>query len=578
MVARFKPEVERPGQVENGHKLFLANCAGCHAFKNEGRNLAPNLTGMGAHGPGELLVHIVDPNRLVEPNFVSASIETKDDLAYDGIIERENNVEVLLRNATGDFTIRKDNIKSRSSTGRSLMPEGFEALGAGGLRDLLAYICADEARYRILDLTPAFTANTARGLFNSEDAKDETLRFKKFGTIKIGDVPFDIVSPAKSLTGKNIIELKGGNGFARTLPQGVEIKAGFAAEKLHFLGGVGGWAYPCCGDNKNEGLPVAKVTLRFAGGSVEEMVLKNGVEFADYIGAFDVPGSKEASDLVQRGQLRWFSKEVNSRDVLERISLESFNNSVAPLFVGLTAELVAADGSPRQISSAAGAEEPKSGGLPSAATRVLIVGGGSSHDFDRWFNQEDSKTLSAGGKATVKYTNKPEEILPALKDLDALYLSNNQPMKDAALRKAIFDFADAGKGLLLVHPALWYNWPDWPEYNRTLVGGGARSHDKYGEFEVRVENSRHPLMAGVPGSFKITDELYHFEPDKDGAAIEVLAIGKNPQTGKTYPSVWIVKHAKARILCIALGHDGAAHEHPAYQTILRNALKWATAK
>ena len=140
LVAQFRPAVETPGNVENGHKLFLANCAGCHAFGNEGRNLAPNLTGMGAHGPGELLTHIVDPNRLVEPNFVSVSIETKDDLSYDGVIERENNAEVLLRNASGDFTIRKDDIRSRRSTGRSLMPEGFEALGTDGLRDLLAFV------------------------------------------------------------------------------------------------------------------------------------------------------------------------------------------------------------------------------------------------------------------------------------------------------------------------------------------------------------------------------------------------------------------------------------------------------
>ena len=156
---------------------------------------------MGAHGPGELLTHIVDPNRLVEPNFVSVSIETKDDLSYDGVIERENNAEVLLRNASGDFTIRKDDIRSRRSTGRSLMPEGFEALGAEGLRDLLAFICAEENRFRILDLAPAFTANTSRGIYNSEESRDETLRFRKSGLIKVGDVPFDIVGPAKSPTG-----------------------------------------------------------------------------------------------------------------------------------------------------------------------------------------------------------------------------------------------------------------------------------------------------------------------------------------------------------------------------------------
>ena len=576
LIARFRPEVERPGNVENGHKLFLANCASCHIFKEEGRNLAPNLTGMGAHGAGALLVHIVDPNRLVEPNFVSASIETKDDLNYDGIIERENNVELLLRNASGDFTIRKDNIKSRSSTGRSLMPEGFEALGAEGLRDVLTWICADEGRYRIVDLTAAFTANTSRGLFNSEDAKDETIRFRKSGTIKVGDVPFEIMSPVRSPTGRNIVVLKGGNGFSRTLPQGVEAKAGFVARQLHFLGGIGGWAYPCCGDNKNEGLPVAKVTLHFAGGGTEEAVLKNGVEFADYAGRFDVPGSKEAPELVQRGQLRSFSKEVKGREVIERISLESFDNSVAPVFVSITAELVAADGSPQQTSSTAAREELKSGGLPSAATSVLIVGGGSSHDFGRWFNQEDSKTLSASGK--VRYTDNPDDILTALKELDVLYLSNNQPMTNLAVHKVIFDFADAGRGLLLVHPALWYNWPDWPEYNRVLVGGGARSHDKYGEFEVTVDAPDHPLMAGVPKTFKITDELYHYQKDEQGAPIQVLASGRNLATGKTYPVVWVTKHPKARVVCITLGHDGAAHESDSYKAILQNGLKWAAGK
>src|ERR1051326_2512549 len=114
-----------------------------------------------------------------------------------------------------------------------------------------------------------------------------------------------------------------------------------------------------------------------------------------------------------------------------------------------------------------------------AGIHTLIAGGGASHDFARWFNHADSATLADGAKASVNYTDQPSEILPALKNLQVLYLSLNQPVTDPALRKAIFDFADYEKGLLLVHPALWYNWSDWPEYNRVLVGGGARSHDKY---------------------------------------------------------------------------------------------------
>jgi len=58
----------------------------------------------------------------------------------------------------------------------------------------------------------------------------------------------------------------------------------------------------------------------------------------------------------------------------------------------------------------------------------------------------------------------------------------------------------------------------------------------------------------------------------------VLATGKSPITGKTFPVVWIVKHSKARIACITLGHDGKAHEHPAFQAILQNSVAWAAGK
>lgn len=210
--------------------------------------------------------------------------------------------------------------------------------------------------------------------------------------------------------------------------------------------------------------------------------------------------------------------------------------------------------------------------------RALIVGGGTHHDFDRWFNTADVATLKATGKIDAEYTGNTDSVLPKLKSIDVLYLSNNQPMKGGDLRKAIFDLADLGRGLLLVHPALWYNWSDWPEYNRKLVGGGARSHDKYGEFEVTVDQPDHPVMKGVPASFRIADELYHFQKDAEGASIQVLATGRNLSSGKTYPVVWIVHHPKARILAVTLGHDGKAHEHDAFKSLLQNGATWAAGK
>jgi putative heme-binding domain-containing protein len=588
LIARFTPEVEKSGgNVENGHKLFSQNCATCHSFKGEGKDVAPDLTGMGAKGVEELLIHVLDPNRYVEPNFFSFSVETKDGESFDGIISRENNAGVVLRNASGDVEIKTENIKSRRNTGLSLMPNGFEALGGEGLRDLLTYICADENRYRMLDLKDAFTTSTTRGIYAGADLLEDTLRFKKFGIVRGGEVPFEVVSPARTAAGNNLIVLKGGSGVAKTMPQKVEIeRVGVRASRLHFLGGVGGWAWPCCGDDKHEKMPVAKVTVNFADGQAEEIVLKNGVEFVDWIDANDeVPGSKEISGLLRRGQVRWFSKPLQHRGVIQKITLESFDNAVAPTFVAVTAEVgeatqaAAAHQGTDSGTGAAGGEVGSDSGLKwGDGRKVLIVGGGTSHDFNRWFNQADKALLSAAGKTSVNYTDRPAAILPVLKDLDVLYLSSNQPMPDRALRQGIFDFAQAGKGLLLVHPALWFNWKDWPEYNRVLVGGGARSHDKFEEFEVTVDETTHPIMAGVPAQFKITDELYHFQRDEEGTPLQVLATGKSPLTGKVFPVVWVVKHPNARIACVTLGHDGKAHEHPAFKAILQNSLTWAAAK
>ena len=125
------------------------------------------------------------------------------------------------------------------------------------------------------------------------------------------------------------------------------------------------------------------------------------------------------------------------------------------------------------------------------------------------------------------------------------------------------------------HPALWYNWQDWPEYNQKLVAGGSRGHDKYGEFEVQVVDPEHPIMKGVPEKFKITDELYYHKKDTSGPPIQVLAIGRNPATGATHPVVWITKTPNSRIVCITLGHDEKAHTLPAFQTLLVNAHEWA---
>lgn len=208
------------------------------------------------------------------------------------------------------------------------------------------------------------------------------------------------------------------------------------------------------------------------------------------------------------------------------------------------------------------------------ATKIAIMGGGGSHDFLTFFGVADGEILGKKGANTVIYTENVEELNALVPRVEVLMLTNNQPL-GATAKTAIFDRVDAGKlNLLIYHPSTWYNWKDWPEYNRQLVGGGSRSHEELQEFEVIVTRPDHELMKGVPSTFRIVDELYRWEKDPEGADIEVLAIGKGLESGEEFPVVWIVKHPKAKIIGNTLGHDERAHGLEAYRTILENSRDW----
>ena len=59
----------------------------------------------------------------------------------------------------------------------------------------------------------------------------------------------------------------------------------------------------------------------------------------------------------------------------------------------------------------------------------------------------------------------------------------------------------------------------------------------------------------------------------------MLAEAFSKEKNKKFPIVWTVKHPKARIAGITLGHDAKAHELPEFQTLLKNAFTWtATGK
>jgi len=380
IIAKFLPEVSKPGDAANGKVMYAAACAVCHKFGDVGKlDVGPTLTGMGSHGAAELLVHIIDPNREVDPTYWQWNITTKKGETLAGVITTENNASLTLRNQGGDTEIRKEDIAARVNTNRSLMPEGLDGLGPANLRDILTYM-------KVTDSPPL-----------------ETL-------------PPD----STSATGQRFLE-------------------------------------------------------------------------------------------------------------------------------------------PRRTDE---------------SLRVLVVGAGSSHHFPRDFIAADVATLSKTG-ADVIGTMNLAEALEAMPKADVLVFSGNHAQWGTPeFQKALHAFADAGKGIVLLHAATWSH--PWEGYNKRFVAGETKGHGKGNVVADSVSPAKHPVLEGVPESFTIADESYHsvfFEKEGHTTLIENKPDGQSPDP---HPALWIVNDPKTRIVAYTHGHDDKSHAHEAYKTILRNAVRWVS--
>ncbi len=629
IIAKFRPAVEQPGNAAKGKELYAANCATCHRLAGAGFELGPDLDGIGSHPAAELLMHIVDPNRMVDDEHRTWNITLKDGTQHSALVASENAAMVKIKMAAGVvLDLKTSDIEKREKVPNSLMPEGLEALGEEGLRDLINYIqsttlkggataggaaggaamtappgsggyvvplAALRGEMRMLNLSNAFTADTRHGLYASRQARNDSLPFVKFGRVMANGVPYDIVNPAGTSNSNNVIVLKGGptGSFAHSLTQRVEIPVGLAASRLHFLSGVAGW-----GGGPGRPMPALTATLHFVGGATQVADLRAGREFVDYIARIDAPASQFAEGIVSEHQVRTFAVPVRNGAVIEKLVLESAGNRIAPTVVAITAELgppstdavpagpTEANAAPtrRAAAAAPGPNDPRTlaptgqkFAEPKRADtlRVLLAGGGSSHDFPRFFHAMNGDTLRASGGIDTAATPNAEEATALLAQADVVVLSaNHGSFGSAAFHAALNKFADSGKGLVLLHPGVWYNWPASTGYNKRFIGGGARSHGA-GEFTVFNRAAQHPVMRGVPAEFKIKDEHYRVILDA-GTPVEVLADTEpEKETKKPYPAVWLVKDAKARVVCISLGHAAEAHGNPAYKALLVNAVKWA---
>lgn len=219
-----------------------------------------------------------------------------------------------------------------------------------------------------------------------------------------------------------------------------------------------------------------------------------------------------------------------------------------------------------------------------AKSKALIVTGENNH---RWKDTTDAlkKALEEGGFFQVEVSEDPEVAAFAdpkgLAEYDVIVLNINRNKRWSSDREANFlNFVKNGGGLVVVHAAD-NAFPDWEEYDR-LVGGTWRSkgtsfpdrgtfHPPYGDFEVTIVDSEHPITAGLGKTFTTRDEMYTNLRLQEN--IKVLAHGVHE--GKPQPLLFVSTYGKGRMFQTALGHDIVGMANPKFKDTLIRGARWA---
>ncbi|XZE21885.1 PVC-type heme-binding CxxCH protein [Pirellulaceae bacterium SH449] len=138
----YRESLALVGDHVEGKKHFLKACSACHQLDGTGYEIGPSLAAFRYRGAEAILEHVLDPNKEVNPMYLSYNILTSDDRTLTGMLESETSDSVTLTRGGGfrDTVSRSEIVEMRSSR-TSLMPEGLEnQLDKQAMADLLAYL------------------------------------------------------------------------------------------------------------------------------------------------------------------------------------------------------------------------------------------------------------------------------------------------------------------------------------------------------------------------------------------------------------------------------------------------------
>jgi type 1 glutamine amidotransferase len=146
--------------------------------------------------------------------------------------------------------------------------------------------------------------------------------------------------------------------------------------------------------------------------------------------------------------------------------------------------------------------------------------------------------------------------------------ANESPWMTENVQQAFLNYVRRGNGLLAIHSGT-AGYEQTPVL-RALLGGVFREHPE--QCPVMVEPlANHPLSEGSQ-AFTLEDE--HYQMDLDDHQADVFI--KTKSEHGTQPGGWQRTEGDGRVCVLTPGHNLEVWQHPAYQRLLLNALRWCS--
>jgi uncharacterized repeat protein (TIGR03806 family) len=117
------------GNAEQGREFFFrdgtATCKSCHKIAGQGVEIGPDLSQIGKKYPrAELLTHILEPSKLIDPKYVPYVLETTEGKVLSGLLVEKTDEAVRLRDTKNEeVKVPANEIELLVPQQKSLMPE-----------------------------------------------------------------------------------------------------------------------------------------------------------------------------------------------------------------------------------------------------------------------------------------------------------------------------------------------------------------------------------------------------------------------------------------------------------------------